>query len=621
MLNPGDSVLFRRGQSFSGRLLIQRSGITGKPIVYSSYGEGEFPELNNSISDIISISNKQYIIIDGLKITDRSISVTDHSVQAKVSYAITITNSPYCTISNCDISLVGVGIALYAGSDFTTIKGNYMHNLRMVRNTPTSINPDDDYGANPMVIGSSGNKILNNRFEDCWANSYDYGFDGGAVEFFGTTMNNNEVMYNTAINCNGFLEIGSSTGGIAENNLVAYNKIINCGIIGVYQNGSTFTVTIKNLQYYNNVVIETMKQFTKPSVLFWMAGTGNPGLVVLKNNIFWLSSGVNVASSKFNSGQMIHNNNIYRMSSGIMGISLHSSELLDGMLQLFTSTNGEPFSWALEPIANAKSINFGVPVGLNTDFIGKNIEGNPDAGIFESISSITERPAPLVIAANSGQINCYGETTSVTISASGGAQPYMGIGTFKVSSGTHQFMVSDAMGNKDSITIAISQPAQLTSTLTSGSITTAGGTTTITVSANGGTTPYTYGINGSPFQTSSVFNGIYAGDYTVTTKDYKGCVSIKNLIIAESTENYYNPRYRVSIWPNPTTNYWKLQLSKIHGPYVVYLTVYSAAGQLMYSTKGDVYSIYSFGQSFVPGSYYVKVKVGTGSKSYTILKL
>jgi parallel beta-helix repeat protein len=621
MLNPGDSVLFRRGQSFSGRLLIQRSGITGKPIVYSSYGEGGFPELNNSISDIISISNKQYIIIDGLKITDRSISVTDHSVQAKVSYAITITNSPYCTISNCDISLVGVGIALYAGSDFTTIKGNYMHNLRMVRNTPTSINPDDDYGANPMVIGSSGNKILNNRFEDCWANSYDYGFDGGAVEFFGTTMNNNEVMYNTAINCNGFLEIGSSTGGIAENNLVAYNKIINCGIIGVYQNGSTFTVTIKNLQYYNNVVIETMKQFTKPSVLFWMAGTGNPGLVVLKNNIFWLSSGVNVASSKFNSGQMIHNNNIYRMSSGIMGISLHSSELLDGMLQLFTSTNGEPFSWALEPIANAKSINFGVPVGLNTDFIGKNIEGNPDAGIFESISSITERPAPLVIAASSGQINCFGETTSVTISASGGAQPYMGIGTFKVSSGTHQFMVSDAMGNKDSITIAISQPAQLTSTLTSGSITTAGGTTTITVSANGGTTPYTYGINGSPFQTSSVFNGIYAGDYTVTTKDYKGCVSIKNLIIAESTENYYNPRYRVSIWPNPTTNYWKLQLSKIHGPYVVYLTVYSAAGQLMYSTKGDVYSIYSFGQSFVPGSYYVKVKVGTGSKSYTILKL
>ena len=63
MLNPGDSVLFRKGQTYSGRLLIQRSGIAGKPIVYSSYGAGALPELNNSISDIISISNKQYIVI------------------------------------------------------------------------------------------------------------------------------------------------------------------------------------------------------------------------------------------------------------------------------------------------------------------------------------------------------------------------------------------------------------------------------------------------------------------------------------------------------------------------------------------------------------------------------
>ena len=621
MLNPGDTVFFRKGQVFSGRLLIQRSGIPGKPIVYTGYGQGELPEFNNSISDIINISNKQFIVIDGLKITDRSISVTDHSVQAKVSYAISLSNSPNCTISNCDISLVGVGIALYAGSDFTTIKGNYMHNLRMVRNTPTSINPDDDYGANPMVIGSSGNKIHRNRFEDCWANSYDYGFDGGAVELFGTTMSNNEVMYNTAINCNGFLEIGSSSGGIAENNLIAYNKIINCGIIGVYQNGSTFTVTVKNLQYYNNVVIETMKQFTKPGVLFWMAGTGNPGLVVVKNNIFWLSSGVNLASSKFNSGQMVHTNNIYRMSAGTLGISLHSSELLDGMLQLFTSTSGDPSTWALEPVVNAKSINFGVPVGLNTDFIGKAIEGNPDAGIYEYSSSVLDRPSPLIVTGSSGQIKCFGESTNVTVTASGGVPPYAGTGTYKVFAGTHRYTVIDAIGNKDSITFIISQPSLLSSTLTAGSITVPGGTTTISVTANGGTMPYLYGLNGGLLQTNSYFNNITAGDYTITTKDNNGCVSLKNIVLAESTESYYNPRFKVSIWPNPTTNFWQLQLSKIHGPYTVYLTVYSAAGQLIYSTKGNVYTTYSFGQTFAPGTYYVKIKIGTGTKTYSLLKL
>ena len=135
LLNPGDSVFFKRGQLYSGRLVIQRSGVAGKPIVYTNYGTGSLPEFNNAVSDIINISNRQFIVIDGLKITDRSISATDHSVQAKISYAINISNSPNCTISNCDISLVGVGIAVYAGSDFTTITGNYLHNLRMVRNT------------------------------------------------------------------------------------------------------------------------------------------------------------------------------------------------------------------------------------------------------------------------------------------------------------------------------------------------------------------------------------------------------------------------------------------------------------------------------------------------------
>jgi parallel beta-helix repeat protein len=621
LLNPGDSVFFKRGQLYSGRLVIQRSGVAGKPIVYTNYGTGSLPEFNNAVSDIINISNRQFIVINGLKITDRSISATDHSVQAKISYAINISNSPNCTISNCDISLVGVGIAVYAGSDFTTITGNYLHNLRMVRNTPTSVNPDDDYGANPMVIGSSNNKILNNRFEECWASSYYYGFDGGAVEFFGSTMNNNQVMYNTAINCNGFLEVGSSTGGIAENNLIAYNKIINCGIIGVYQNGSTFTVSIKNLQYYNNVVIETMKQYTKPSVLFWMAGTGNPGLVVLKNNIFWLSSGVNVAGSKFNSGQMIHTNNIYRMTSGIPAITLNNTEILGTDFALFNSTSGDPASWDLSTLASSRAIDFGTPVGLSTDYSGKAIQGNPDAGIYEATSIVVEKPAPLVISAVSGQIKCFGDSSSVTISATGGKQPYTGTGIFRVKAGTHRFYVSDANGNKDSISVNLIQPTLLSANLTAGSITTTGGTTTVSIAASGGTSPYLYAVNGGLYQTNPLFSNLSAGNYSFNTKDNNGCITLKSVILAESTETYLNPRYRVTIWPNPTTNYFKLKLSKIHGPYTVYITVYNSSGKLVYATQGDVYTQYSFGNSFNKGSYLVKIRIGTGIKSYTVVKI
>ena len=531
-LNPGDTVFFKRGQTYSGRLTVGRSGTASSPIVYTNYGTGTLPEFNNSVSGIINLSGRQYVIIDGIKIVDNSISETDHTVQAKISYAINIDNSPNCTIRNCDISRVGVGISVTNGSDYTTITGNYMHNMRMVRNTPTTVNSNDDYGANPMVIGSSNNIISNNRFEECWALSYDYGYDGGAVELFGSTMNNNKIMYNTAINCNGFMEIGSSTNGSALNNIIAYNKIINCGIIGVYQNASTFMVTVNNLQYYNNTVIETVKQYSKPSAMFWMAGTGTAGMVTLKNNIFWLSSGVNFVGSKFSSGQIIHTNNIYRMSSGTLGYTLNSNELLSSTANHFQSTSGDPSAWNYNLLSTSPAINFGTAVGFTKDFLGNSIVGNPDAGMLEA-NTTPVVVSPLVATASAGTINCNGGTTSVLVSATGGTTPYTGTGSFTVSAGTYNYIVSDAAGLKDTVPVTITQPALITSSLSAGTISVNGGTTSITVTAGGGTSPYTYSLNGGTYQTSNIFSNLVSGTHTVVVKDAKGCTLSKNIGITE----------------------------------------------------------------------------------------
>lgn len=772
LLNPGDSVLFKRGQTFSGRLTISRSGSASAPIVYSNYGSGNLPEFNNAITDIINITNKQYVVIDGIKIVDNSISTTDHTVQAKISYAINVDNSPNCSIKNCDISLVGVGIAVTTGSDNTTITGNYMHNMRMVRNTPTSVNPDDDYGANPMVIGSSNNNITNNRFEECWALSYDYGYDGGAVELFGATMNNNKIMNNTAINCNGFMEVGSSTNGVAQNNIVAYNKIINCGIIGVYQNGSTFSVTVNNLQYYNNTVVETVKQYSQPGVMFWMAGTGSAGMVVVKNNIFWLSSGTNFASSKFNSGQMVHTNNIYRMATGSLGITLNSSELLSTNASLFTNVAGTPADWDYALPATSAAVNFGTNVGLVKDFAGNAISGNPDAGILEYTAAVVQtiQTTPLDALATVGSISCNGGSTTVVVSATGGTAPYTGTGSFSIAAGSYKYFVTDAKGLKDSVTIAVTEPTAIAASLTSGAITSTGGSTSITASASGGASPYNYNINNGSYQTSNVFSNVLAGTYTVNIKDSKGCLVGKSIAIADyvapvvvpldalatagsiscnggsttvvvsatggtapytgtgsftvaagsykyfvtdakglkdsvtvvvseptavatsltsgtitatggstsitinasggtspylyninngayqasnvfsnllagtyavnTKDNkgcivgksitiaaYQEPvvttsiRFSASVYPNPTTNYFKVSIYRYHSNYPVYISVFNTNGNLVYSVKGDAYTTYSFGNSFISGTYYVKVTIGGTTKSFTVVKL
>lgn len=622
-LSPGDTIFFKRGQVYNGRLNINKSGTSGAPIVYTNYGSGELPEFNNSISDIVYIYNKQYIVIDGIKIIDRSISETDHTVQAKISYAITLDNSPFCTISNCDISRVGVGIAVQSGSNNTTITNNYIHNMRMVRNTPISINPDDDYGANPMVIGSSNNTINSNRFEECWALSYDYGYDGGAVEFFGAAMNNNKVMYNTAINCNGFLEIGSHVNGQAENNLVAYNKIINCGIIGVYQNGSTFSVTVNNLQYYNNTIIETKKQFSQPTVLFWMAGSGSPGMVIVKNNIFWLSSGVNIVNSKFSNGQMIHTNNIYRMTSGTPGFPLHNTELLSNSIALFLNTTGDAINWDVTPLPTSPSINFGTPVGLSNDFKGELIKDNPDAGSIEYKTDVIKiTTLPLSVEIISGAITCFGGTTTVSVKASGGLTPYSGTGDFTLKAGNHQFIVSDNSGQKDTINFTIDEPKAIALSVTSGIITNLNGTTSMTINSSGGTSPYLYSVNQGTYQTTNIFYNLIAGNYTIAVKDKNNCsTSVTHTINPYQETSYTKVRYKVNIYPNPTTNYFIVNVTSANKSLPVYISILNMNGISLYTIKGSIYTSYSIGHNLYPGSYYIRTTMGSTSYTYKVLKL
>jgi hypothetical protein len=473
-----------------------------------------------------------------------------------------------------------------------------------------------------MVIGSSNNLISNNRFEECWALSYDYGYDGGAVEFFGATMNNNKVTSNTAINCNGFIEIGSNTSGLAENNIIAYNKIINCGIIGVYQNGSTFTVAVKNLQYYNNTIIETMKQYSQPSVLFWMAGTGTQGMVTVKNNIFWLSSGVNVASSKFNTGQMIHTNNIYRMTSGVLGMTLNSSEILSNNASIFTNTTGDVANWNLQLPTGSIAINFGTAVGFDKDFSGNPITDNPDAGIFETASQILKITSPPLNAEiSSGTINCFAGSTTVNVTASGGMLPYTGTGSFNVKAGTHTYIVTDAEGRKDTVSTTVTEPKAIASSLTSGTISTSGGTTSIQVTTTGGTTPYSYSMNNINFQSSNTFYSIAAGTYTVTTKDANGCTASNSITINNYSTSLSYVRFKVNIYPNPTTNYFILKISNFSKPETVFISVLDLSGKIVYTTSGDIYSTFYLGQTLNRGTYYIKVKIGLTTKTYTVAKI
>ncbi|MBX7242026.1 MAG: HYR domain-containing protein [Bacteroidia bacterium] len=154
-------------------------------------------------------------------------------------------------------------------------------------------------------------------------------------------------------------------------------------------------------------------------------------------------------------------------------------------------------------------------------------------GCVASLSFSVSQPPQLVANAVSSAISCFGGTSDITVTASGGTPGYQyGIngGGLQASSvftgipaGNHTILVQDASGCQTSFSINVTEPAQLTASVAASSILCNGGLSDITVTATGGTGVLQYSLNGGAYQAGNVFTGNVAGNYTVSVQDANGC--------------------------------------------------------------------------------------------------
>ena len=424
----GDRILFAKGGKFTGTL-----NIYGKTNLYfGSYGSGNKPLFwgtGANIVGLVTLTTCSGITFDGWNISDTTISITDRTVQAKIQNVFIIqTSSQTNTVKNCTMDRMGYGVYVTSSSRGQTVTGCDIGNLRMIKNTPTSVNPDDDYGGVPVQLSSSNNTVTNNYFHDCYAVSYDYGYDGGGVEFFeeGDTVNNNIIMYNTFYDCNGIVEFGSNNDGIANflqaNNVIAYNKIINSSSLVYINNNGQYKTDVRNLQFYNNVILQTVTSRTEESNMISMATSdATAGIVVIKNNIFHLSNGVAVArTGQWTAGQLTHTNNIYRLSNGsVANFTLGGTETGTGGKLWTDTSNVNPLYWNYGLLSNASSaINSGVNVGFTRDFNNQIVSNPPDIGILEYNSTPVACTSWVYSAWSSNCLNSI-QTRTATGSPSG----------------------------------------------------------------------------------------------------------------------------------------------------------------------------------------------------------
>jgi hypothetical protein len=392
----GDSILFKKGDKFGGSINIQSK--TG--LYFGSYGSGAKPLFwgtGSTISALFRVRTCTSMVFHGLRISDTTISLTDRTVQAKIQKAFVIeASSTNVTVRAIDMERIGYGVYMTRTSPGQTVDSCDVGNLRMIRNTPTSVNPDDDYGGVPVQVSGRNNTITNNYFHDCYSQSFDYGRDGGGIEFFeeGDTIQNNIIAYNTFYDGNGTFEFGSSNDGVANNpimnNKIYYNKIINNNTVVYINNNGQYKTRVRNLQFYNNVIVQTLPNNNpvgSSGIMFTMATSDTAtGILVLKNNIIQLSSGLPVTrSGQFTGPNLTHTNNLYKLSNGsVTNFTLGSGEISTSAAIWIDAANVNPISWNFNLINTSPAINAGVAIsGLTRDFNNQVVSNPPDMGILE----------------------------------------------------------------------------------------------------------------------------------------------------------------------------------------------------------------------------------------------
>ncbi len=165
------------------------------------------------------------------------------------------------------------------------------------------------------------------------------------------------------------------------------------------------------------------------------------------------------------------------------------------------------------------------------------VRDNNGCSVVESLE-ITQ-PAQLTVSLSAGTLNCHGETTYVTAETNGGTGDvsYLWSNTettpslLQMGGGTYSVTVTDANGCIATASTTIDEPAELTSSLSAGTIGCNGGTANITNTVNGGTEPITYEwSNGANTQG---LTGVVAGEYTVTVMDNNGCSVVQSATISQ----------------------------------------------------------------------------------------
>jgi hypothetical protein len=312
VFSPGDQILFKRGQTFNidgDGMLLDGNGNASNRITLGAYGTGNAPVLTNINSDnkyiyVVGVWGSYWTIRD-IKIDSTAGNIIEDGIRVW-------DNGANAIIDNVEITGVAKGIKMH-GSD-SEIKNSYIHNLVMLINTPGG---DDDVGAIGIEVTQNGNPVTNvkvhhNKLVNLIQPSYDYGYDGAAIEFY-DNVNGVEFYNNWVENVDSFTELGaSSSARVIQNITLRHNVVINPRIISFIHNSGSAEVTIKQIKIDNNTIVKKRDTPKDGYGIGFASSNSNNNQFYLRNNI--ISYHNTESAFVYNGGNFNHSHNLYDLS-------------------------------------------------------------------------------------------------------------------------------------------------------------------------------------------------------------------------------------------------------------------------------------------------------------------
>ena len=171
-------------------------------------------------------------------------------------------------------------------------------------------------------------------------------------------------------------------------------------------------------------------------------------------------------------------------------------------------------------------------------------------GCTETASVTITQPTDLTATiTDQTNVSCNGLADgTATVEAGGGTPDYSyswnttpvqtGVTATGLAAGSYTVTVTDANGCTETASVTITQPTDLTATITDQTNVSCNGLAdgTATVEAGGGTPDYSYSWNTTPVQTGVTATGLAAGSYTVTVTDANGCTETASVTITQPTD-------------------------------------------------------------------------------------